>query len=34
VATDRPDLGYALIFPGATLVKILIVDVLTVLFLR
>lgn len=32
VPTDRPDIGYALIFPGATLVKIVIVDVLTVLF--
>jgi putative transport protein len=32
--TDRPDLGYALIFPGATLVKIVIVAVLTPLFLK
>ena len=34
VPTDRPDIGYALIFPGATLVKIVIVNVLTALFLR
>jgi len=34
VPTDRPDLGYALIFPGATLAKIVVVDVLTPLFLR
>jgi putative transport protein len=34
VPTDRPDIGYALIFPSATLVKIVVVDVLTPLFLR
>ena len=34
VPTDRPDLGYALIFPGATLAKIITVAVLTPLFLR
>ena len=34
VPTDRPDIGYALIFPGATLVKIVVVNVLTALFLR
>jgi putative transport protein len=34
VPTDRPDVGYALIFPGATLAKIVVVDVLTPLFLR
>ena len=32
VPTDRPDIGYALIFPGATLVKIVVVNVLTALF--
>ena len=32
--TERPDLGYALIFPAATLVKIVVVAVLTALFLR
>jgi putative transport protein len=26
--TDRPDVGYAVIFPGATVVKIVIVQVL------
>jgi putative transport protein len=25
--TDRPDLGYAMIFPGMTIVKILFVDI-------
>ena len=34
VPTDRPDIGYALIFPGATLVKIVVVNVLTALFLK
>lgn len=34
VPTDRPDIGYALIFPSATLVKIVIVNVLTPLFLK
>ena len=32
--TERPDLGYALIFPAATLEKIVVVAVLTALFLR
>ena len=30
--TDRPDLGYAMIFPGMTIVKILFVDVVCALF--
>jgi putative transport protein len=25
--TDRPDLGYAMIFPGMTIIKILFVDI-------
>jgi putative transport protein len=30
--TDRPDLGYAMIFPGMTIVKILFVDIVPALF--
>ncbi len=30
--TDRPDLGYAMIFPGMTIVKILFVDIAPALF--
>jgi hypothetical protein len=30
--TDRPDLGYAMIFPGMTIVKILFVDSVPVFF--
>ncbi|HJY77668.1 MAG TPA: YidE/YbjL duplication, partial [Burkholderiales bacterium] len=30
--TDRPDLGYAMIFPGMTIVKILIVDIAPAFF--
>jgi len=30
-ATDRPDLGYAMIFPGMTIVKILFVDIIPAL---
>jgi putative transport protein len=30
--TDRPDLGYAMIFPGMTIVKILFVDIVAKLF--
>lgn len=30
--TDRPDLGYAMIFPGMTIVKILFVDIAAALF--
>jgi putative transport protein len=30
--TDRPDLGYAMIFPGMTIVKILFVDIIPALF--
>jgi putative transport protein len=29
--TDRPDLGYAMIFPGMTFVKILFVDIVPAL---
>lgn len=29
--TDRPDLGYAMIFPGMTIVKILFVDIVAAL---
>jgi len=29
--TDRPDLGYAMIFPGMTIVKILFVDIVPAL---
>jgi len=31
-ATDRPDLGYAMIFPGMTIVKILFVDIVPAFF--
>jgi putative transport protein len=31
--TDRPDLGYAMIFPGMTIVKILFVDIIPAFFL-
>ena len=30
--TDRPDLGYAMIFPGMTIIKILFVDIVAKLF--
>lgn len=30
--TDRPDIGYAMIFPGMTIVKILFVDIIPALF--
>nr|WP_283255991.1 TrkA C-terminal domain-containing protein [Dyella humicola] len=30
--TDRPDIGYAMIFPGMTIVKILFVDIILALF--
>ena len=30
--TDKPDIGYAMIFPGMTIVKILFVDIVPVLF--
>ena len=30
-ATDRPDIGYATIFPGMTIVKILFVDIVPAL---
>jgi putative transport protein len=30
--TDKPDLGYAMIFPGMTIVKILFVDIVPVFF--
>ena len=30
--TDRPDLGYAMIFPGMTIVKILFVDIVPAFF--
>jgi putative transport protein len=30
--TDRPDIGYAMIFPGMTIVKILFVDIVPALF--
>jgi putative transport protein len=30
--TDRPDIGYATIFPGMTIVKILFVDIIPALF--
>jgi putative transport protein len=30
--TDRPDIGYAMIFPGMTIVKILFVDIIGALF--
>ena len=30
--TDRPDIGYAMIFPGMTIVKILFVDIIPVFF--
>ena len=30
--TDRPDLGYAMIFPGMTIVKILFVDIVPAIF--
>ncbi len=30
--TDRPDLGYAMIFPGMTIVKILFVDIAPAFF--
>ena len=30
--TDRPDIGYAMIFPGMTIVKILFVDIVPVFF--
>jgi putative transport protein len=32
VPTDRPDIGYAMIFPGMTIVKILFVDIVPALF--
>jgi putative transport protein len=32
VPTDRPDVGYAMIFPGMTIVKILFVDIVPALF--
>jgi len=32
VATDRPDLGYAMIFPGMTILKILFVDIVPAFF--
>jgi putative transport protein len=28
VSTDRPDIGYAIIFPGATVLKIMIVEII------
>jgi putative transport protein len=31
-STDRPDIGYAMIFPGMTIVKILFVDIVPALF--
>jgi putative transport protein len=34
VPTDRPDIGYAMIFPGATIVKIIIVQLLVTLAAR
>ena len=30
--TDRPDIGYAMIFPGMTIVKILFVDIIPAFF--
>jgi putative transport protein len=30
--TDRPDIGYAMIFPGMTIVKILFVDIIGALY--
>ena len=30
--TDRPDIGYAMIFPGMTIVRILFVDIAPVFF--
>jgi hypothetical protein len=30
--SDRPDIGYAMIFPGTTIVKILFVDIVLALF--
>jgi len=30
--TDRPDIAYAMIFPGMTIVKILFVDIVPALF--
>jgi putative transport protein len=30
--TDKPDLGYAMIFPGMTIVKILFVDIVPAFF--
>ena len=30
--TERPDIGYAMIFPGMTIVKILFVDIVPVFF--
>ena len=30
--TDRPDIGYAMIFPGMTMVKILFVDIVPAFF--
>jgi putative transport protein len=30
--TDRPDIGYAMIFPGMTIIKILFVDIVPVFF--
>ena len=30
--TDRPDIGYAMIFPGMTIVKILFVDIVPAFF--
>jgi putative transport protein len=30
--TDRPDIGYAMIFPGMTILKILFVDIVPVFF--
>jgi hypothetical protein len=30
--TDRPDIGYAMIFPGMTIIKILFVDIVPALF--
>jgi putative transport protein len=30
--TDRPDIGYAMIFPGMTIVKIVFVDIVSAFF--
>ena len=32
--TDRPDIGYAMIFPGMTILKILFVDIVPAFFGR